>query len=281
MENNQKLKLEILMSVMHQTDFSIVKKTKVTSDAIIINQCEENKYDELVLENGSSWRMFSVTDRGLSRSRNLGIENARGDIILLCDDDEFLEKGYDKIILNAYEQLPDADAIVFNVTRINNPMKKSYYKIDKIRKAPSYRGYGSVMLTFRLDSIQKHNIRMCEKFGAGTAWGGGEDSLFEDDIRKCGLNMYEYPATIATIDYGNGSTWFKGYTEEVFYNAGAFNEYKYKGKIILKYLRCMYTCYRLRKEKNLNFFKKMKWMRLGMKGIRKNIPYSAYVSKQK
>lgn len=281
MEDRQGLKLEILMSVMHQTDFSIVDKTKVTGDAIIINQCNDSGYKEYALENGCLWRMISVTDRGLAKSRNLGIENATGDIILLCDDDELLAEGYSDIILNAYKEIPDADAMVFNVNRINNPMKKKYYRITKIKKAPFYRGYGSVMLTFRLSSIKKHNIKMCEKFGAGTSWGGGEDSLFEDDIRKCGLKMYEYPATIATIDYGNGSTWFKGYREEAFYNEGAFNQHKYGKNIILKYLRCIYSCYRLRKEKHLNFFQKMKWMRLGMKGMKTNIPYKEYIAHQK
>ncbi len=280
MENKQQLKLEVLMSVMHQKDFSIAQRTKISSNLLVINQCDEDKYEEINV-NGYKWRMISTRERGSHLSRQMALDNAQGEICLFCDDDEELADGYSDIILKAYEKLPNASAIVFNVTRNNNKSKKSYYWIKKIRKAPKYRGYGTPMLSLKLGDIQKHGIRMNEIFGAGSVWGGGEDSLFEDEIRKSGLKMYEYPATIATIDYGNGSTWFKGYREEAFYNEGAFNQHKYGKNIILKYLRCIYSCYRLRKEKYLNFFQKMKWMRLGMKGMKTNIPYKEYIAHQK
>lgn len=274
----EELKLEVLMSAMHQKDFFVAEKTRIKGNLLIINQCDKDFCEDRQTEHGL-WRMISTTERGLSKSRNMAMDNATGDIVLFCDDDEFLVEGYDSIILNAYKQVPNADAIVFNVNRINNLMKKRYYKITKVRKAPFYRGYGSVMLTFRLDSVRKKNIKMCEKFGAGTPWGGGEDSLFEDDIRKCGLNMYEYPATIATIDYANGSTWIDGHNERYFYNIGGFGEYKFKKNFVLKFLRRFYTAVRLRKDKTLSFKEKMRWMYLGGKGFLQDITYKEFMGK--
>ncbi len=269
---------EVLISAMHQKDFSIAERTKIKGNVLIINQCDENSYSEKQTENGL-WRMISTTERGLSKSRNLAIKNTIGDIVLLCDDDETLEENYEEIILNAYKELPNASCVIFNVNRINYKMKKTYYKIKKVRKAPKYRGYGAVMTTFRVGDIKNKNISFSERFGSGTEWGGGEDILFQDDIRKNNLKMYEYPATIATIDYSNGSGWFHGYTKQYFYNQGAFNEYKYKKNFILKYLRTIYTCYKLRREKDLSPFEKIKWMRLGMKGIKNNVTYKEYVKK--
>ena len=261
----QEMKVEVLLSAMHQKDFFIGYNTKIDSDLLIINQCDEEKYEEMEV-NGHTWRMISTTARGLSKSRNLALDNAKGDICLFCDDDEELAKGYADIVARAYEKVPKASAIVFNINRINYKMKKTYYRIRKIRKAPSYRGYGSIMMSFRLKDVRAHGLRLNENFGSGTPWGGGEDILFQDDFRRCRLKIYEYPEEIGTVDYGNGSNWFNGYTEKYFYNLGAFVQHKFKRNIVLKYLRCLFTCYRLRREKTLSVAKKMKWMKLGIKG---------------
>lgn len=264
------------MSAMHQTDFSIAYASKINSDLLIVNQCDEDKYEEIAVGE-YTWRMISTRERGLSKSRNMAIDNARGDICLFCDDDEELADGYADSILAAFRELPDATMIVFNVKRINYKMKKTYYTIGKIRKAPALRGYGSIQASFRLSDIQKKGLRLNENFGSGTPWGGGEDILFQDDIRKCHLKIYEYPTVIATIDYAGGSAWFDGYTEKYFYNLGAFCYHKFGWNIILRELRCLFTCYRLRREKTLGVFKKLKWMHLGMRGFKKGVTYAEYI----
>ncbi len=268
-------KLEVLMSAMHQSDFSLAYKSNIQSDLLIINQCDKDGYDEIE-ENGYLWRMISTTERGLSKSRNMAINNAKGDICLLCDDDETFFDGYKEGILSAYEEIGDADAVVFNLKRINYTMKKTYYKISSIRLAPKYRGYGSPMLSFRLNKILKNNIRMNETFGSGSQWGGGEEILFEQEIKEKGLKLYEHPFTISTIDYSSGDSWFNGYDEKYFYNLGAFIGFQFENKFILRTLRMLLSCYRLRHEKKLSFLQKMKWMRIGMKQFKKGLPYAEY-----
>lgn len=268
-------KLEVLMSAMHQSDFSLAYKSNIQSDLLIINQCDKEGYDEIE-ENGYLWRMISTTERGVSKSRNMAINNARGDICLLCDDDETFFDGYREGILSAYEEIGDADAVVFNLKRINYTMKKTYYKISSIRLAPKYRGYSSQMLSFRLNKILENNILMNETFGSGTQWGGGEEILFEQEIKEKGLKLYEHPFTISTIDYSNGSAWFNGYDEKYFYNLGAFIGFQFKNKFILRQLRMLLSCYRVRYEKELSFMQKMKWMRIGMKQFKKGLPYAEY-----
>ena len=93
--------LEVLISAMYLNDTKIIEKTKCTSDVLIINQTDINDYYELNAEH--KIRMISTTERGLANSRNRAIENAVGDICLLCDDDEVLAEGYEKIILNSFE----------------------------------------------------------------------------------------------------------------------------------------------------------------------------------
>lgn len=267
---------EVLMSAMFQENMDISEKTKTESNILIINQCDKDGFLEEKKEYGNL-RMISCRDRGLSKSRNLALDNAKGNICLLCDDDEELHQGYKNIILDAYSSTPQADVIIFNNRRINYKHRKTYYKISKIRKAPVYRGYGSTMITFRLDRVRGKNIRFNEQFGAGSSFGGGEDNLFLSDMRKVGLIIYENPGTIATIDYSKGSQWFDGYTNKYFYNLGAFYEHQFERKYLLKYLRCYYTCYRLRSDKQLNSLQKMKWMHKGMKGFSESMTYDVYM----
>lgn len=276
------MKVEVLMSVMNQADMCMGYQSHVDTDLLIINQCDHDDYKEEVV-NGHLWRMISTTERGLAKSRNMAIRNAKGDICVLADDDEVYEQNIWSEIIKSFDSLPDATAIVYNVNRINYTMKKQYYRIENIRKAPAYRGYGSVQMAFRLDVIRDGNILFNEKFGSGTEWGGGEDILFQNDIRSKGKFIYEYPLCIATIDYGNGSQWFHGYDEKFFYNAGAFDGYVNNGKITIKtILYTFYSCfYKLRKEKKLNPFKKILWRYRGFKGIQKDVTYSQYMEQHK
>lgn len=276
------MKVEVLMSVMHQTDMSIGYKSKVDTDLLIINQCDHNDYQEQIVD-GHKWRMFSTTERGAAKSRNMALRNAQGEICLLADDDEVLNPNACSVISQAFSSLPDATAIVFNVDRINNRLKKSYYTITQVKESPSYRGYGNVQMAFRLDTIKRKGILFNEKFGSGTEWGGGEDILFQKDMRRAGLKIYEYPANVATIDYGSDSQWFQGYNEKLFYNIGAFNGYVNNGRLKIEtILYSIYFCfYKLRKDKTLNPFKRVLWMYRGFKGIQKDVTYSQYLEKHK
>lgn len=265
------------MSVMHQNDFSLPRQSNVDSDLLVINQCnEESDIEQRIGE--YSWRILSTKERGLSKSRNMAIENAQGSICKLCDDDETLVENYQEIILRAYDELPDADVIVFNLNRVNYKMKKTYYTIGKVRLAPNYRSYGSPMITFKLNSIRKHNIRFNEDFGSGSKFGGGEDNLFLRDIRRAGLLIYEYPVAISTIDYGRfESQWFNGYTDKYFYNLGVFSQYTSPGKRLSNIMWGFYQAIKLRREK-LNPFKIIKWRLAGAWGYEHGkLSYEEYI----
>ncbi len=116
--------------------------------------------------------------------------------------------------------------------------------IKNTGKAPRYKSYGSVCITFRLKSIQKANIFFNVLFGSGSIYESGEESLWLREARKKGLKVYLYPAVIASVDYSK-STWFRGYNEKFFYDKGAFLAAAYPFlKRVFKY----YYVIRLRKK---------------------------------
>ena len=73
------MNLEVLLSCMYQEDMGIAVRARVQSDLLIINQCNKNGIDE-VTDGVHHIRMISSTERGLSKSRNMALENACGDI---------------------------------------------------------------------------------------------------------------------------------------------------------------------------------------------------------
>lgn len=271
---NRQKTVEVLMSCMHQDGFDIAYRTKIDSDVLIVNQCDKDAYEEITV-NGHTWRMIYTTERGAARSRNMALENARGDYLLFCDDDEELDDGYARIIVEAFESTPKASGIVFNVERKNLQVKKKYHVIEKKRKAHKYRGYGTPMLSIKRQKIINVGIRMDERFGSGSKWSCGEDSLFEIDMLRSKLYIYENPNVIASIDYSQGSQWFKGYNEKYFYDQGAFLEraYGWLDKTALMYLKS----FLMRKRGELSFFKKIKWMKHGMKGYKNGQSYQDFV----
>ena len=263
--------MEVLLSCMNQTDFSLVDKCRIRTDAVIINQHTNNSYAEITVD-GKKITMFSSTQRGLSRSRNYALSQATGDICLLCDDDVTYVDNYETIVIEAFQTLPQADIIVFNTNLVNAFEPRN--PIVKIRKAPRYKLYGSVRMAFRLDSIRRANVWFNTNFGAGSKYSAGEESLWLLELRKKGLQVYEYPATICAVDYSE-STWFTGRNEKYYYDKGAFLAAGYpRLKGILKY----YLAFRLGNATDLGKRDILRWIKNGMKGYEASLSFEEYTA---
>ena len=75
----------------------MIKRSHITSDTVIINQCDEDGYKEEKIDNALI-RTFSTKDRGLTRSRNMAISKSQADVCIICDDDEIFSDGYEKAV---------------------------------------------------------------------------------------------------------------------------------------------------------------------------------------
>mgnify|MGYP004696201063 CR=1 FL=1 len=224
------MNLEVLISCMNQQDMKIAERTGIQTDTLIINQCPQSeilndtkldqKTTEVQNQTHVSIRMLDTNTRGLSKSRNLAIQHASGDVCLLCDDDEQLNSSYEKIILKAYETLPDVDIICF---RISNQPSRLKQKTQRLTKWTAMR-IASWQITFRRESILKRGIQFDENMGAGTGNGGGEEVKFLRDCIKAGLKAYYVPKSIGTVAQTE-STWFKGFDRDFFYKRGITNRY--------------------------------------------------------
>lgn len=213
------MKLEMLMSCMHQTDDTLVRRSRLTGDAVVVNQCDQDAYTEYHTDGGTA-RVFSTRQRGLTKSRNMAIGKSRADICMLCDDDEVFVPDYADKILSAYEKLPQADVIIFKLVNLPPSFEDKVLRL----KFPRTMKVCSCQISFRRQRLLDTGVRFDELLGAGTGNGAEEELKFLRDCEKAGLTIYYVPEEIATVEQ-DASTWFSGFTETFFENRGATTRY--------------------------------------------------------
>ena len=213
------MNLEILMSCMYQRDDSLIRSSGLTGDVLMINQCDEESLREYPTSRGTA-RIRSTRQRGLTRSRNIAIGDARAEICMLCDDDETFVPDYEDRILRAYETLPQADLIVFKIENVPPSFP------DKVRRLrfPNTMKVSSWQISFRREALLRTGVRFDELLGAGSGNGAEEELKFLLDCQRAGLRIYYVPTGIAAVAQ-TSSTWFQGFTEQFFCDRGATTRY--------------------------------------------------------
>ena len=209
----------LLISCMHQADTSIIDRTNVQSDVVIINQCDRNSIEEFDFINkigqACHAKFICTTDRGLSRSRNMAIKNTSGDLCIISDDDERFEDDYVEKILDAYKKQQDADFISFACIREGHNYPEIWCRMGIMRILKT----SSIQITFKKESIISNNIQFDIKMGSGTGNGSGEENKFMMDCKRAGLRMYYCPSIITKL-LSTNSLWLNGFDEKYFRNRG-------------------------------------------------------------
>ena len=234
------MKLDILMSCMHQKDNILVEESKITGNVVVVNQSDKDDYMEYKTLNGLA-KIFFTTERGLTKSRNMAISKSDADICLLCDDDECFVEGYEKRIIKAYEDLPEADVIIF---KMKNRYPSFEDKVIRLR-FPKTMKVSSWQISFRRQSLLNSGIKFDELLGAGTGNGAEEELKFLIDCERAGLKIFYVPTVIASVAQTD-STWFDGFNEQFFINRGATTRY-----ILGLPLALIYAVYYVIKKKSM------------------------------
>lgn len=188
------MNFEILMATMFRSNISDLKLSEkgITSNILIINQTNENN-----IEISNNAKMISCKERGSSKSRNLAIKNASGDICLIADDDVVYVPNYEKIILKAFETNPDADIITFQImTPEGEKFKDNYLKEERWHSKLSILKCSSIEIAFRKNSINRYHILFDEEFGLGSRYLVHDENIFLMDCLKNGLKIKYIPYAI-------------------------------------------------------------------------------------
>ncbi|WP_157208468.1 glycosyltransferase family 2 protein [Mariniflexile maritimum] len=189
---NNSLKLEVLISTMHRVSLHFVDKmfpfqeTK-NMNILIINQTERGKELQSIIPN---IRVINSYDKGLSKSRNLALQNAKGDICLIADDDVEYFPNFEYTVKKAFISFPEASIIRFKINTFSGEQYKLYSLVSKrLFKKREIENTSSIEIAFMRQKIS-NEIYFNANFGLGSYFTCGEEYLFLKEALKKNKQVY-------------------------------------------------------------------------------------------
>lgn len=223
------MNVQLLISAMFAEPKELVNKMNVSSEAVLINQCDVNGFENFWVQDADGIdreiKAYSFKERGVGLSRNNALLRADKEISLFSDDDIIYVDGYEKRIVDEFKKHKEADVLLFNVEVCEE--RRTYFNTDfhRVRWYNCGR-YPAYAIAIRTDKMHSSNLTFSLLFGGGAKYSNGEDSLFLRDCLKAGLKMYATDVVIGREEAGE-STWFFGYNKKFFYDRGVLYHYLY------------------------------------------------------
>jgi len=166
---------------------SLVVQSVSNFEVIIINDCSSdtnliNSIDEYIKDKPQFQFYHNEVNRGVSYSRNRGIELAKGDYILFVDSDDFVENNLieelSKIIYSS-----NADTVFFEYNiYVNNNKIANYRNINSNCKQLDQEMVKKIVLSYKFNSpctiLYSKNILTSYNVKFDTTIKNGEDLLF-------------------------------------------------------------------------------------------------------
>lgn len=262
------MKIEVLVATMNQKDLGIYRRMNLRTDAVFANQADMYSYEEFV-DNNRTIKMITTAERGVGKNRNNALMYATGDICIFGDDDMRYIDNYEEIVMQAFNKLPKADVIIFNIETVGVETRSRRLN-NQIKRVHIFNclNYGAGRIAVRRETLMKKNIWFSLLYGGGAPYSSGEDSLFLTEAIRKGMKIYTYPVKIADIEQGT-STWFNGYTAKYFEDKGIWIANAFPKQ---KYFLSIYYSYKLRKiTDNFSGFKIFKMLTTGIRKFTQEI----------
>jgi hypothetical protein len=257
--------LEILIATRDRLNLDFLSsmfpfKKFFNFNILIINQSKEG----VLVSDYSSIRVINSKEIGLSKSRNLAINNAVKKICLIADDDVVYSENFDKHIISAFSKLINPAIVTFNHQRIGLDKPKNNSPKAYKHTLKSILNVCSIEIAFRLDEIKKNKIYFDEYFGLGSFFETSEENLFLRKALGLKLDSYYYPSVIVSHPLLSSGTQ-EGKDELIFARSALI--YKTKGNYVYFWL-LKYLFFLLRNNyiKGSECFEKFK---IGLSGINK------------
>lgn len=218
------MKLQILVSSVEKDVRALAEKMNLQAEAIIIDQCRENRYEEFEYQ-GHRMRCWHFAERGVGLSRNSALLRADADLCLFADEDIVYYDAAAEAVKAAFRAHPEADMLLFNVQV--QPSRRTYWteRFHRVRWYNCGR-YPAYSFALRTAVMHGKNLTYSLLFGGGAKYANGEDSLFIQDCLKVGLKVYAVPVVIGE-EVPRPSTWFFGYDEKFFHDRGVLYQVLY------------------------------------------------------
>ncbi|UWY30486.1 glycosyltransferase family 2 protein [Flavobacterium sp. TR2] len=202
----------------HFSDFSI----------LIVNQTQSER---ILTSAYSNVRVVNSFEKGLSKSRNLALENALGKILVIADDDVVYQNGFLTKIIGAYNKFPEAAAIHFSAVNLNGDLIKKYPSDTKADLSIfDILNTSSIEVTLNKEVIVASQIQFDQNFGLGAVFEMGEEAIFLSDLKAKQKQLVFEPQIIVKHESQTSSV--RKNEEEKYYIQGALFTRMFKKKYV-------------------------------------------------
>jgi len=257
------LRLEILISTMNRNSLDFLEKLFPNSsfknfNLLIINQTTKTC---VLVSKYANVRVINSFAKGLTNSRNLALENAKGSICLIADDDVIYHPNFDDIIIKSFDTHTEADVITFKMKDLEGKDFKTYEN-SKWHDLKSLKQVNSVTVAFKLEKIKASNVQFNPNFGLGSTFETADEYIFLRDCLKTDLKLWFESKYLLSHNF-NSSGRKEGDDKIIFARSAVF--YKYHG--FKGYLKLIHYLFLIKQKgfiTNKHFFKKFK---IGFQGI--------------
>ncbi len=264
------MRLQVLVTSMHQTDLSKIEQMHIAGPVLIANQAERYDYVTQTFAWGTA-EMVTTPSRGLAKNRNIALECSAADAeyILFADDDMVFTDGYEALIMEEFARHPEAKAIKFNIYDLSQTRKIGMHYTGPFKKATrrNITASGVCALAVKREVIMRGNLHFNETFGAGTENYCGEDTIFLQEMVNKKIPLYLSSVEVAGIDQSE-STWFEGRTPKYFRTLGMVIGYMYPKAAKLITVRSAYKFHK-RRDCHLKFVEILRNYWQGIDSIKK------------
>lgn len=264
------MKLQVLVATMGQRDTGLAEQMNIRCDAVIANQSDREE-DVTAPTPYGMVRMITTATRGVGRNRNIALDAADGDILLLADDDVIYADDMPEQVTDAFAAHPDADVLLFGMQMTEKGV------VTEIRQEPFRRRhvwnamkYGTYRIAVRRRAVTDPPLRFHESFGGGCPFSAGEDSLFLKSCFDRGCRVYAHPYVLGRCSK-DVSSWFIGYNEKYFYDKGVLVRQLFPHSA---YIMALYFGLRFKRKTHLGPWQRLRLVYAGVRGGKRLIPYT-------
>lgn len=257
--------LEVLISTMNRNSINFIykmfEKTELSKfNVLIINQTTKDNKLSSKLPNV---RVINSFEKGLSKSRNLALKNAKSKYVVIADDDLVYEKEFYKSILEAFKQNKDAAIISFEAYDDNGLPMRKYPNQSQLHSFETISKVSSREIVINLEVLNKNDIKFNENFGLGSLFETGEEQLFAEEVfkhEKCvfkKIKIVEHPYFTSGRESGS---------DRLIYARSALFYKKYG---FYSYIKLLHYLFLVLKSKEISANQIFYKLKIGLKGIAK------------
>lgn len=224
--------IEILVATMnrHSLDFLVPMFPMChfsELNILVVNQTTQNA---VIKSNYPSVRVINAFEKGLSKSRNVALHNAKGKLCIITDDDVVFKTDFYQHIITAFNDNIAAALISFRAEKALGMLYKKYPQQRVTATTLSNRlNIMSIEMVINRNLINQAGITFSENFGLGAQFCMGEEALFTNSIFKNGLKIIIEPRVIALHiaqdTHARINVWDKYYVQGALFTALLKNKY--------------------------------------------------------